>query len=105
MYVYVKAVALSMSTAVQSLLLFFNLGVPSPCSRDTGLWSFKAISMALQQALNSIFTKKKDITQKTSIPNPAAPTPVTTPARSTVSQPPLGVKPAAWFSQASPISR
>lgn len=51
MCVFFKAVALSMSTAIHSLLPSFNLNVP-PCSSDTGLWSFKAITMALKQALN-----------------------------------------------------
>lgn len=48
---FFKAVASSMSTAVHSLLPSFNLDVP-PRSSDTGLWSFKAITMALKQALN-----------------------------------------------------
>lgn len=55
MYIFFKAVALSMSTAIQSLLLV--LLSPSTCpfySSDTGLWSFKAITMALMQALNRI---------------------------------------------------
>lgn len=51
MCVFFKAVALSVSTAVHSLLPPHNLDVP-PCSIDTGLWSFKAITMALKQALN-----------------------------------------------------
>lgn len=50
-YFFFKAVASSMSTAVHSLLPSFNLDVP-PRSSDTGLWSFKAITMALKQALN-----------------------------------------------------
>lgn len=51
MCVSFKAVASSMSMAARSLHPSFNV---SPCSHDTGLWSFKAITMALKQALNSI---------------------------------------------------
>lgn len=53
MYIFFKAVALSMSTAIQSLLLVLLSTSTCPFySSDTGLWSFKAITMALMQALN-----------------------------------------------------
>lgn len=102
-----------MSTAAHSLLPSSNLDVP-PCSSDTGLWSFKAITMALKQALNSnqsFFLFKTPL--KTSTPAISPPFPPTSspsrlqwlhPPGPRFSQPPVGVKRAAWFSQASPFS-
>lgn len=49
-----------------------NLDVP-PCSCDTGLWSFKAITMALKQALNSIYHFKSNPPQ--TLLNPHNPSP------------------------------
>lgn len=71
MCVSFKAVALSMSTAAHSLLPSSKLDVP-PCSSDTGLWSFKAITMALKQALNSInlFKTHKNINPSNFSPLP-----------------------------------
>lgn len=80
-----------------------------PSSRDTGLWSFKAITVALKQALNWIYLLKIPKTSTPAFPLPLPShvhpqAPVTTPLCSTFSQPPLGVK-WAWFGQASPFSR
>lgn len=105
-----KAVASSMSTVAHSLLPSFNLDVP-PCSSDTGLWSFKAITMALKQAVNSIhlFLKPPEKNKNPSnfSPNPSHVLPSRLqwlhPPGPRFSQP-LGVKRAAWFSQASPFS-
>lgn len=102
-----KAVALSMSTTVYSpppSLSVCNLDVP-PYSSDTGLWSFKAITMALEQAFNWInlflFKKKKPWNS-----NPLHPLPLLSlqwlhSQPIVFPQPPLSVKRAAWFRQAS----
>lgn len=101
-----KAVALSMSTTVYSpppSLSVCNLDVP-PYSSDTGLWSFKAITMALEQAFNWInlfLFKKKTLKQQPSSPPSPPQSPVTTLPAHCFSQPPLSVKRAAWFRQAS----
>lgn len=100
MYGTFKAVALSVLTAVHFLLLstqrapFF--------SGDTGLWSF---TMALRQALNWISLLETPKISTRSTPRASLSSDDTLFTRSSVSQPPLGVKPAALFSQASPFSR